>query len=233
MVSQLNDERFVYTWVEHEGACGGRPRQSILDSLDDNRDYVCFLDDDNELYKDYLQQMVNAITEEHKLVVCKIQHDKFGVMPEPEHVTETSVTFGKIDSLCFMTTVHLAKQYSGLWIHDPMRMVTHDYDFPTAILTQTKLRYIPIILGNHGQVLKDTYSEILNEDACQILNPVEVYNYVLKSPKDKIRSKKHYIFAIDPNCHPIFKGLEPIINKMKSCDYYMVNNSPNEWIQNE
>ena len=154
-IKHLNDPRIKYSCVEHEGSLGGLPRMSVLHALKSSeQEYVCFLDDDNQMFPDYLDTLVSAVKENPKkygMAVGMIYMDKFDVeMPNVLDITEDSVKFTCIDSLNCLIRLDLAKPNTHLWYHEPGNRITHDYDFIAACLKNTKLNYIAKVIGTHG-----------------------------------------------------------------------------------
>lgn len=154
-IKHLNDPRIRYSCVEHEGSLGGLPRMSVLNALKTSeKEYVCFLDDDNQMFPDYLETLVSAVKvnpKKYGMAVGMIYMDKFDVeLPSVLDISEDSVKFTCIDSLNCLIRVDLAKPNTHLWHHELGNRITHDYDFIAACLTNTKLNYIAKVIGTHG-----------------------------------------------------------------------------------
>lgn len=137
--------------IEHEGRWGGAGRKHVLDTLLGwEEDYVMFLDDDNKLEPDYIeQQMQNIYSHEPPadISICKIQHLGFNkTLP-----TTNNIVFTDIDSLNFMVRLPLAQKHADEWLN-PADIVDHDYRFIKACESGTlRIVYIEDTLGYHGQ----------------------------------------------------------------------------------
>jgi glycosyltransferase involved in cell wall biosynthesis len=155
-IKHLGDSRIRYSCVEHEGQLGGLPRMSALNAIrSTDNEYVCFLDDDNTFNQDYLEthiRNIEPVKDTHGISVGKIYMDKFDVfLPDPWDISETEVKFTCIDTLNVMIRVDLAKPQVEKWIHTPGARITHDFDFISAVLATTKLKYTDKIIGYHGE----------------------------------------------------------------------------------
>ena len=109
-----------YTFTEFEGAYGGGPRKTVLDSLESREDEWCvFVDSDNEISPDYILKLWQAtfLKPEVGISICQIKHtEENRVMP-----LEHKIEWGKIDSLNFMVRLDIAKKHAEEWIHKKNR----------------------------------------------------------------------------------------------------------------
>ncbi len=151
IVNSYSDERIkfnFYNTTEHEGNFGSKPRIYGIEQLDDSG-YVCFLDDDNILYPEYIEKMVNN---DGQISICKIttvltEENLFKTIPAVEN---SIPSLGDIDSLNFMVPNVVAKKCKEKW-NQVGPDIRHDYDFISECMKTEngKFKYIPEILAEH------------------------------------------------------------------------------------
>lgn len=164
IVSEYNqnskDIRFHYFDVEHEGNCGSKPRIHGIEQLSDYG-FVCFLDDDNEIFPDYVEKMINScLKHNQKISICQIllnnDHIENDIIPKTD-----SIKFGEIDSLNFMVANSVAKKFKDKWLNVGEK-ITHDYDFIKECTRYNDYSFLPEVLGIHK---KSMVEEIVEEEA--------------------------------------------------------------------
>jgi FkbM family methyltransferase len=150
------DISFNYHYIEHEGNIGSKPRIYGIEQLDDEG-YVCFLDDDNIMYSDYVEKMVKSIQDkEVDIPMCKIYfEDQNRYIPGVEDII---IKHGDIDSLNVMVPNKIAKTCKDKWMHVPGEKVTHDFDFIMSCVELGKIKFISTVLGEHRNT-PDNYIE--------------------------------------------------------------------------
>lgn len=141
----------VYDEIEHEGLVGGRPRKHLIDNHLPDDGYVVFIDDDNVVYPNYIQRMLNAV-QGKELAFCQIEHVQFNrIIPMQEHLGR--IVFEDIDSLNVIMSTRRAKMFSNLWIQNPEEPINHDYKFIRACsenVASDKIGTVDVVLGIHS-----------------------------------------------------------------------------------
>ena len=167
-------EVLFYQTTKREKACGGEPRIHILDRIPLDGS-VCFVDDDNEIYPEFVATHVQQLDAGNAVSIVPIFHDNLNrVVPDP---ATTTINFGDIDSLNFMVNAALAKVYAKLWKHDPSKPVTHDYDVVKACAEHARVAwYKNSVLGRHGQTLRIRVSAVCKNEAKLLPFFIEYYS---------------------------------------------------------
>lgn len=147
----LLDERFHYTYIENKGKqFGHRQRNYIIDRV--TGDYVLWIDDDNIIYKNYLEMAKNNIQKNTGIVIHKIIHE-LGVLPKKK-----DIIFADIDTLNFIVKTEIAQKVK--WKED---LYEADYYFikecqEICIKENLKVVYSDKLIGEHVNSQKSIYT---------------------------------------------------------------------------
>lgn len=173
------DITFQYFDVQHEGNCGSKPRIHGIEQLSEHG-FVCFLDDDNEMFPDYVERMLNeCLTRNQKISVCQIllnnEYANNEIIPKSD-----VIKFGEIDSLNFMVANSVAKKFKDKWLNVG-DAITHDYDFIKECTRFYDYTFIPEVLGIHKKSIAEVSDDI--SDA-EIIETNE--SFIEKPLKEKV-----------------------------------------------
>jgi FkbM family methyltransferase len=156
-----NPPEIEYTFVEHEGAYGGGPRISVLNSLPSTeKEWVCFHDSDNLANSDWILKLWQATFLKNVGGAWgKIRHlEENKDLPEPGF--QNFPVWTHIDSLNYLVRADIAKKHAEKWRHKttgpkvgPVTsgLVTHDFDFAKACFEEKPWIFVDEVLGSHGQ----------------------------------------------------------------------------------
>lgn len=140
-VNGLQDARIRFFYTMPTFAWGNPQRNYAL--LFARGEFVCFLDDDNTIEKDYLKEMVSCFdSDEIGYAICRIRHDFVGVIPSlPYHEPRPR----DMDWLNFMARREIAERTERRGIF----RYSSDYHFIRQVSGACKGRFIDKILGEH------------------------------------------------------------------------------------
>lgn len=199
-----NDIKAIYYDIEHEGLVGGKPRIKILENLPDN-EYVCFVDDDNEIYPDYVQKLLLGIDDIHNMSCCLIDFESFGhTVPKLEDLGK--IHHGMIDSLNIMIKSDIAKVNKHLWIQEPNKPIDHDFKFIKACSKMTPIKLIPEALGIHKDIIKNKNIS-KSTDLSILICTMDSRKNLLTNLLDKLKTQIEKHEQVDK-----FSNIEIIIN---------------------
>jgi predicted O-methyltransferase YrrM len=209
----------------------GSTQKNFLTKISTGK-YLIYLDDDNIIYPNYLETIINNLNPNIGMVICKIDYDGLN----HQLPIENMILLGKIDTLClcvdkYYTKYAIWKNYAG-----------QDYEFmkicENNIINDNKIvKFIPDILGRHID------KKIENKNM-KIKNVIFHHNYLINNWKEilieqiyELKNSGLYndcekIIATiysdykDDNNRKIFKDLineNDILNKWLIIDLYKNN----------
>jgi len=148
IVKSYNDSRLKYHYTEMTNDYGSTQRNYLMDVSIGK--YLIFLDDDNVIYPDYLNTMLNNFDGSTGMVICRVDYDGL----DHQLPIEDKLILGKIDTLCVCVDKYYTKY--ATWEN----YVGHDYGFAKIcennIINHNKnVKYIPDVLGKHFNKKED------------------------------------------------------------------------------
>ena len=150
-----SDILYQYYHLDNHQGCWGAPcRRHILKQIPDTG-FVVFVDDDNYIYPDYINNMYRKAVDGADLVVCKILYLNFpstdgqGVLAEKVVPEKPAISQGDIDSLNTMVKTNIAKENIAKWSDIDYN---HDFTFFNACAQNNNVIFIDEILGEHRDV---------------------------------------------------------------------------------
>jgi glycosyltransferase involved in cell wall biosynthesis len=136
----LNNIKYFHTQQTNDH---GSTQRNYLTEISNGK-YIIYLDDDNVIYSNYLQTMVDNFDEKTGMIICRINYDGLNHnLP-----IDDKIILGKIDTLNFIVDKNYTK--FATWNN----YIEHDYEVikicENNILNHNKeIKFIPNILGRH------------------------------------------------------------------------------------
>lgn len=175
IIESYNNNLIKYYYTERTNNWGSTQRNFLTKTCGGK--YVIYLDDDNILYPNALQDIINNIDENTGMIISKIDYD--GLYYQLPIGNE--ITLGKIDTLNAVVDKRYIKYIS--W----KNYVGHDYEFikicENNVLNDNKnVKFIPNTIGRHVdkfsqiEMLKDDNFEIILKDKIYLTSKIDINN---------------------------------------------------------
>lgn len=215
LIKSYKDKRIYYYNINNNENGYASEKRYISTNKYANGDLICFLDDDNILYENYCEKMVENFYKNIGMVICKIDYENERpnyILPE-----KNSIILGKIDALNFMVRKEfiLGLKWNG--------NVGDDYEILKELeqrlyINNLKINFIDNILAKHCYKIDETYFNNLKKDIY-----IFSYNY-LGSPLwyDILKNQLNLLYTSKLYYHT-----------KKIFLYFYINNENNENWKND
>ena len=138
-IKSLNEKRIKYLFTLETQYVGYLQRNLALKFASGK--YVFCVDDDNIIYSDYIEKMVNSfVSEDIGYVICQIKYDGIGIL-----YPQLPFQLNKIDMLNYMVRTSLARRVKGWVPYD----YQSDFKLISKISKISKGNFLPEVLGWH------------------------------------------------------------------------------------
>jgi hypothetical protein len=117
-------------------------------------EWLHFLDDDNVIYKTFMQELNNELNTKHDLIIIKILHSYFGMKPFPRKNSwerVASLGYNAIDALNLVVRAAVAKTV-GWKDTGPSGADGHFAANVAKAVGKDKVKYIDKVLAEHRNV---------------------------------------------------------------------------------
>jgi len=142
IIKEYNSEKIKYSFTEKTNDYGSTQRNYLTKIS--NGKYLIYLDDDNVIYQNCLQTIVDNLDSNTGMIIFKIDYDGL----DHNLPIGNEIILGKIDTLNIVVDKYYTKY--AIWYN----YVGHDYEFikicENNIINHNKnIKFIPNILGRH------------------------------------------------------------------------------------
>ena len=142
IIKEYNSEKIKYSFTEKTNDYGSTQRNYLTKIS--NGKYLIYLDDDNVIYQNCLQTIVDNLDSNTGMIIFKIDYDGL----DHQLPIRNEIVLGKIDTLNIVVDKYYTKY--AVWYN----YVGHDYEFikicENNILNHNKnIKFISNILGRH------------------------------------------------------------------------------------
>ena len=240
IIENFKNQKIKYFYTDRTKD-GGTTQKNYLTQISTGK-YLVYLDDDNIIYPNYLETVVNNFDSSTGMVICKIDYDGL------DHCLpiENKLILGKIDTLNFVVDKYYTKYTKWKYFDG------QEYEFmkicQNNILNHNKnVKFIPNILGKHRDYMEfninldelwncsnneyyiqqkeQEWKDFLNYivSNIQLNNVLEIGSYELGTTSSFVKIFKN-VFSIDIN-----KGhnWDDFKNKNNNWIYYIGDSSSN------
>jgi glycosyltransferase involved in cell wall biosynthesis len=135
---------YIHTPV-HYGAWGAMTKKLGLMQIEEDDSYVFWLDDDNVLYSNYVEDLVEAFNEDCGIVYGNVEFDSHYCKTLPNSDLHNKFEECKIDQLCYMVKSSIAKKCGDFFLP----CFANDLHFIDACSHHTNSVYVNKKIGCH------------------------------------------------------------------------------------
>ena len=144
-VKEFNDKRIQYHSIEKPPFknWGNIQRNEMVKKC--TGDYTIWLDDDNDIFPDYLSYANDIVEEGCGVLIFKINHNRHGILP-----VRNIISHANIDTLNFMIKTEIANKFE--WIVDLYAADSHFIRTVESYCNSNniKINFYDKVIGNHN-----------------------------------------------------------------------------------